>query len=101
MTKPLKQYLLGYIYEQLEKNVYNIKNGHGDVKNLQMFTSWLDQLDKKDIQDKNLINALNNMKDSTKIYDMPKFINNLINGCYKNDQDLTGKVRNFQTPSFF
>lgn len=99
MTKASKQYFLGYIYEEIEKDYFNAihsKNGK-EV----FFKKQLEELDQKTIVSIELKNRLERIKENSRLYDLPTFIDNLIKGEFREDLDLQGKVLNFETPSFF
>jgi len=98
MKKELKQHLLGILYEHFEKRYYNaLHNKQSTVK----YTKWLDQLNNKKVESQELIDCLLQIKESTKLHDMPLFIDDLINNKLIKDCDVSGLIKNFETPSFF
>lgn len=98
MKKELKQHLLGILYEHFEKRYYNALH---QKQSIIKYQKWLGQLNNRKIESKELIDCLLQIKESTKLYDMPLFIDNLIANRLINDRDVSGLIKNFETPSFF
>ena len=99
MNTKMKTYLLNFIYEEVEKNLYNAYY-RKDQEKMNFYIKLLKEIKSKNIQSEELKNILLNMKDYYKniMIDMPLFIDNLLANKYKDDKNIDIRYDCIETP---